>query len=165
MCSPLAFVVTSVTDRNEHVAAQVDSSLSNWRASLSRSLATDLSVGSPMVIFPDIMWNSMTFFINFAKCQNFPDANSLTIPRPWKILFLHDISLTAMNPDLAGWASYLLNAPRRLCDGRVCESSKFCGHKWDRENTKYFNILVKHWVISENTIELLVHLKNNYIVL
>ena len=44
MCRPLAFVVTSVTDRNEHVAAQADSSLSNRRASLSRSLATDVSV-------------------------------------------------------------------------------------------------------------------------
>ena len=44
MCLPLAFVVTSVTDRNEHVAAQADSSLSNRRASLSRSLATDVSV-------------------------------------------------------------------------------------------------------------------------
>ena len=55
---------------------------------------------SKMVIFPDIMWNSMTFFINFAKCQNFPDTlqNSLTIPWPWQILFLPDISLTAMNP-------------------------------------------------------------------
>ena len=31
-----------------------------------------------VVIFPDIMWNSMTFFINFAKCQNFPDT--LQIP-------------------------------------------------------------------------------------
>ena len=56
---------------------------------------------SKIVIFPDIMWNSMTFFINFAKCQNFPDTlyNSLTIPWPWEILFLRDISLTAMNPD------------------------------------------------------------------
>ena len=55
---------------------------------------------SKMVIFPDIMWNSMTFFINFAKCQNFPDTlqNSLTIPWPWEILFLPDIYLTAMNP-------------------------------------------------------------------
>ena len=55
---------------------------------------------SKMVIFPDIMWNSMTFFINFAECQNFPDTlqNSLTIPWPWEILFLPDISLTAMNP-------------------------------------------------------------------
>ena len=46
MWSPLAFVVTSVTDCNEHVAAQVDSSLSNRRASLSRSLATDVNVVS-----------------------------------------------------------------------------------------------------------------------
>ena len=57
---------------------------------------------STMVIFPDIMWNSMTFFIKFAKCQNFPDTlqNSLTIPWPWEILFLPDISLTAMNPEV-----------------------------------------------------------------
>ena len=48
MYSPLAFVVTSATDRDEHMAAQVDSWLSNWRASLSRSLATDVSVGSPI---------------------------------------------------------------------------------------------------------------------
>ena len=62
----------------------------DWRVMLSK-----------MVIFPDIMWNSMTFFINFAECQNFPDTlqNSLTIPWPWEILFLPDISLTAMNPD------------------------------------------------------------------
>ena len=51
MCSPLAFVVTSVTDRDEHVAAQADSSLSNWKDSLSRSLATHISVGSPIVPF------------------------------------------------------------------------------------------------------------------
>ena len=48
MCSPLVFVVTSVTYRDEHMAAQADSSLSNRRASLSRSLATDVSVGSPI---------------------------------------------------------------------------------------------------------------------
>ena len=49
MCSPLAFVVTSVTDRDEHMAAQADSSLSNRIASmLSGSLATDVSVGSPV---------------------------------------------------------------------------------------------------------------------
>ena len=29
---------------------------------------------SKMVILPDIMWNSMTSFINFAKCENFPDT-------------------------------------------------------------------------------------------
>ena len=48
MCSPLAYVVTSVTDSDGHVAAQADSLLSNRRASLSRSLTTDVSVGSPM---------------------------------------------------------------------------------------------------------------------
>ena len=48
MCSPLAFVVTSVSD--DHMVAQADSSLPNQRASLSRSLATDVSVGSPFVI-------------------------------------------------------------------------------------------------------------------
>ena len=48
MCSPLAFVVTSVTDRDNHLVAQADSSLSNRRAPLNRSLATDVSVGSPM---------------------------------------------------------------------------------------------------------------------
>ena len=28
---------------------------------------------SKLIIFLDIMWNSMTFFINFAQCQNIPD--------------------------------------------------------------------------------------------
>ena len=40
------FICTLLTDRNEHVAAKADSSLSNRRASLSRSLATGLSVDS-----------------------------------------------------------------------------------------------------------------------
>ena len=49
MCSPstrpvLAFVVTSVTDRDEHVVAQADSSLRAW---LSRSLATDSKCRQP----------------------------------------------------------------------------------------------------------------------
>ena len=37
---------TLVTDRNEHMAARADSSLSNRRASLSRSLPTDVSLDS-----------------------------------------------------------------------------------------------------------------------
>ena len=45
-CSPEWFIYTSLTDRDEHVAAKADSSLSNLRASLSRSLATDVSVDS-----------------------------------------------------------------------------------------------------------------------
>ena len=45
-CSPKWFICTLLTDRNEHVAARADSSLSNRRASLSRSLSTDVSVDS-----------------------------------------------------------------------------------------------------------------------
>ena len=41
-CKPKWFICTLLTDRNEHVAAKADSSLSNQRASLSRSLATGL---------------------------------------------------------------------------------------------------------------------------
>ena len=37
---------TLLTDRNEHVVAKADSSLSNRRASLSRPLPTGLSVDS-----------------------------------------------------------------------------------------------------------------------
>ena len=40
------FICTLLTDRNEHEAAKADSSLSNQRAPLSRSLATGLSVDS-----------------------------------------------------------------------------------------------------------------------
>ena len=50
--SPLAFVVTSVTDRDGHVAAQADSSLFNRRAWLSRSLTTYVSLDSPISICP-----------------------------------------------------------------------------------------------------------------
>ena len=56
MCSPLAFVVTSVIDRDKHVTAQADSSLSNRRGSLSRSLTTDVSVGSPMSHHKGLVW-------------------------------------------------------------------------------------------------------------
>ena len=45
-CKPKWFICTLLTDRNEHVAAKADSSLSNRRASSSRSLATGLSVDS-----------------------------------------------------------------------------------------------------------------------
>ena len=48
-CKPKWFICTLLTDRNEHVAAKADSSLSNRRASLSRSLATGLSVDSRRV--------------------------------------------------------------------------------------------------------------------
>ena len=47
-CGPEWFICTSLTDRDEHVVAKADSSLSNQRASLSRSLVTDVSVGSQM---------------------------------------------------------------------------------------------------------------------
>ena len=47
-CKSKWFICTLLTDRNEHVAAKADSSLSNRRASLSRSLATGLSVDSRM---------------------------------------------------------------------------------------------------------------------
>ena len=42
-------VCTSRTDHDKHVAAQANPSLSNGRASLSRSLATDISVDSRSV--------------------------------------------------------------------------------------------------------------------
>ena len=45
-CSPEWFICTSLTDHDKHLAAKADSSLSNRRASLSRSLATDVSVDS-----------------------------------------------------------------------------------------------------------------------
>ena len=38
------------TDRDEHVATQADSSLSNWTASLSGSLAPDVSVDSRIIL-------------------------------------------------------------------------------------------------------------------
>ena len=45
-CSSEWFICTSLTDGDEHVATEADCSLSNRRASLSRSLATDVSVDS-----------------------------------------------------------------------------------------------------------------------
>ena len=53
-CKPKGFICTLLTDRKEHVAAKADSSLSNRRASLSRSLATGLSVDTriPQVVLP-----------------------------------------------------------------------------------------------------------------
>ena len=51
-CSPEWFICTLLTDRNEHVAAKADSSLSNRRASLSRSLPTYVSVDSRIVLKP-----------------------------------------------------------------------------------------------------------------
>ena len=50
-CKPKWFICTLLTDRNEHVAARSDSSLSNQRTSLSMSLATGLSVDSRIYIY------------------------------------------------------------------------------------------------------------------
>ena len=42
--------------------------LANWSIYVKNEVML-----SKLIIFLDIMWNSMTFFINFAKCQNIPD--------------------------------------------------------------------------------------------
>ena len=77
------FICTLLTDRNEHVAAKADSSLSNRRASLSRSLATGLSVDSRLAagatrIFgsqldPDIVAVRWTWIV-----KTLPHANHTT---------------------------------------------------------------------------------------
>ena len=81
---------------------------------------------SKMVIFPDIVWNSMTFFINFAKCQNF-----LTLCKiPWQFPDLEKFyfSLTAMNPVEIWRMTLKNNRASLLCYCKLCVS--FGTHWW-----------------------------------